>query len=501
MSLGDEYLKVLAGGAPPKPPKKAKPRKAPATDSVFIRGDQTEIAAEYVRTLGEHAVFAVGRTFRYASERGVFEPMASADESCTVQAFAGEPVGDGGKSLEINASDVRGAIGLAHDLLARGKESFFENGPRGLALADCFLSVEGDAVVPKPHSPENRARHAYAFAISDMAVQPARFLTFLGEVFEGDADATEKSAYLQEFLGASLLGIAPRFQRVTCLFGPGADAKSTAMEIVGSVFPAASVTALPPQLWADQYRRALLSTSRLNAASELPTAAIASTDTFKAIVSGDLVDAREIYKPPFGFRCAAGHLFAANTMPDVNDTSHGFWRRWVVLLFNRKFEGAAADPLLASTIIATERPGIVAWMLEGAHRLMQRGHYLVPPSSVRAVDLWRKRANPVAQWVDERLEPLPAHLPVKTPEATTSLVLFRDYRKWAIENGHPAITSTKFGIELGKLATRKPHHSRSGTVHAFRFASKKSDDVTGCDGLVTGFEGNLSQENHEDSNA
>lgn len=490
-NLGDEYLKVLAGGAPPKaakPPKKAKPRKASTTDACFIRGDQTEIASEYVRTLGEHAVFATGRTYRYASERGVFEPVTSADESCTVQTFAGEPVGDGGKSLELNASDVRGAVSLAHDLLARGKSDFFESGPRGLALADCFLRVEGDAVVPVPHSPENRARHAYAFSIGDMAVQPARFLAFLDEVFLGDTDAAEKGAYLQEFLGAALLGIAPRFQRVTCLFGAGSEGKSTCIEIVASVFPTASVTAVAPQHWANEYRRAQLATSRLNAASELPSAAIASTEVFKAIVSGDLTDAREIYKPPFSFRCAAGHLFATNVLPDVSDTADGFWRRWVVVTFNRKFEGAAADPLLASNIIATERPGVVAWMLEGAQRLMQRGHYLVPPSSVRAVDLWRKRANPVAMWVSDCLATVdPAR--VKT-DGTLASLLFKAFRTWAEANGHPAITSTKFGIELGKLAHRQ--RVEDGAKYALRFALPTKTRLTGSDGVLTGFGANPS---------
>jgi putative DNA primase/helicase len=53
----------------------------------------------------------------------------------------------------------------------------------------------------------------------------------------------------------------------------------------------------------------------LNAADEVSSAAIAS-DTFKAVVTGEPVSGRDVYRSVITFRPVAQHIFATNSRAD-----------------------------------------------------------------------------------------------------------------------------------------------------------------------------------------
>ena len=53
----------------------------------------------------------------------------------------------------------------------------------------------------------------------------------------------------------------------------------------------------------------------LNASDELSFSAAIVSDTFKAIITGEPVDERNVYKSRVEFRPMAQHLFATNTLP------------------------------------------------------------------------------------------------------------------------------------------------------------------------------------------
>jgi P4 family phage/plasmid primase-like protien len=416
-------------------------------EPLFERGDQVELAEHYASTLAPagEAVHDEGATYRYDITRGLFVALPDATQSCTVQGYAGIEAGEKGKSkpLKLSASDVSGVLTLARARLASPR--FFADAPAGLAFEDGFVVASEHGARRVPHSPDHRARHGFAFAF-DGPSKPAGFLKMLGEVFEPDDDREQKIARLQELGGAAITGISTDFQKCVVFTGVGANGKSAVIRIVESAMPAGSVVSIPPQRWGNEYRRASLATALLNVVSELPESDILDAEIFKAIVTGDMIDAREIYGSPFMLSPRAGHLFAANRLPGTNDTTLGFWRRFDVIPFNRRFEGSDANPRIAEDIIAAEQPMIVRWFLAGAVRLLAQRGYTVPPSSLEAVQAWRRSANPVAIFVDECTRDATADEP-----GTKASQLYQQFRSWCEHNGHRPMASTKFGMRMGEI--------------------------------------------------
>jgi putative DNA primase/helicase len=341
---------------------------------------------------------------------------------------------------------------LASDLVAN--PGFFAGAPPGIVFADAFVEVTASGCMQRSHSADHRARFAYPFAFMPNVV-PALFVGFLADVFRDDADASDKARLLQEYLGVSLLGIAARYQRALVLFGPGANGKSVLTAIAEASMPPGACCAIPPQDWANEYRLAMLAGKRLNVVAELPEADIMGAEAFKSVISGDPMTGRHIRQAPFTLRPVAGHIFAGNRLPGTNDQTHGFWRRFLVVSFNRTFALHEQTPKLAENLIATELPSIVSWCLEGAARVLAQGSYTIPASSAAAIEKWRKHADQVRAFIDEWTTTLP--LDAEMRAWTKASDVYRAYRAWASENGHRPLASNTFGQRMDAIKLGSAH--------------------------------------------
>jgi P4 family phage/plasmid primase-like protien len=418
-------------------------------DRTFQRGDHVELAERLVEALRAQAcVFADGYFYEYDAKRGIFVIAGNARLSRIVQGFAGVRVEATHKPLGIRAADVSGAIKLASDRAA--DPDFFNNARPGIVFADAFVQVEADRTAVHAHSPEHRARFAYDFDYCRNAA-PAMLLEFFEQIFCQDSEEERacKIALIQEYVGISLLGLATRYQRAIVFVGAGANGKSALTTIIQGCMPPGSVCAIPPQQVGQEYRRALLAGKLLNIVSELPEADILDSESWKAIVAGDLTTGREIRKAPITFRPIAGHIYSANRLPGTSDQSHGFWRRLVIVLFDRIFAVHEQDTTLADRIVATERPAVVSWALAGAQRVMREGRYTLPASSTAAVADWQQVSDPVRAFVEERCERLPLDAP--TSSGCPAALLYRAYMDWARDNGHGLLASNKFSQRMSSL--------------------------------------------------
>ncbi len=432
-------------------------------DHAFDRGDHVELAGALLDRLAPpmELVYAEGSAWRYAQKAGLWTTLDAAESSRIVQGFAGTVVGSGkeARKLRVRAGDVTGTIKLAQDRIAAPR--FFEEAPAGLVFDNGFVVVNSDGARIEAHSRDHRARAGYPFAYVPRAF-PKRFLTFLAALFRDDDDRIEKETFIQEFFGACILGIAPRYQRCLMAKGDGDNGKSKFADIMLAAMPPGTTSAIPPQQWGQEYRRAMLAGKRLNAVGELPEREILASESFKAIVVGDPIDARVIREAPFTFRPIAGHYFAANRLPGVVDQTEGFWRRFVVVPFNRSFKNdPGRDPQIAESIIACELAEIVSWLIDGAVRLLREKAYTLPPSHGAALANWRRNANVVALFVDAECRELRAGEEVRT-DGVPAAELYAAYRAWAELNGHRnLLASNTFGERMSDLG-RPSQHTRDG---------------------------------------
>ena len=415
----------------------------------FVRGDHVELAERLVARLRAEGEVAHddGATWRYSDQAHVFETLAPAHLSRIAQSFAGCEIKGTKKALRLSAGAISGTIRLAEDQLCR--PGFFMEAPQGVVFAESFVEVRASGIVQHEHSPAHRARFAYSFGFQPNP-NPACFLDVLEQVFAPDEDSAQKIGLLQEFVGTAMLGQSARYQRAITKIGAGANGKGVLATIIENAMPPGSCVAIAPQDFGDEYRAAMLAGKLLNIVSELPEADILDSEAFKAVISGDPRTARHIRQAPFTFRPVAGHIFAANRVPGTADHTHGFWRRLVVLPFNRVFLEAEQEPELAKRIIDAELPAVVSWFLLGAQRVLAQGGYTIPPSSARAVDKWRQNADQVRAFVDACTTRLEASADVL--DGVPAKHLYFAYRVWAQESGHRALAVNKFAERMGSLS-------------------------------------------------
>ncbi len=410
----------------------------------FERGDHVELAQALLgqlRSDGGAVVFDDGALYREDPATHVFAEVSPNHESRIVQSFAGAHVGK--KELRIRATDVTGAIALAH--AAADQPGYFADAPSGVAFLGTFARVTADGIETEPLATKHRARFAYPFAYDSETV-PERFLAFLRATFEGDDDADAKIACVQDVVGACMVGMATRHQKALIMLGGGANGKSVLCEIIEALMPPGSVVSIEPQSWGSEYRLAMLAGKLLNIVSELPDTDIMASEAFKKLLCGEAATARHIRQQPFTFHARAGHIFAANTLPGTTDTTHAFFRRVIILEFNQTVPPERQDPDLARKIIEAELPAIVAWALAGAQSAAASGRYVIPASSDAAVERWRDRADAVRAFVADCCTPI--GIADHPTEGTPGRELYRAYRSWAHETGHRTMASNTFGLRM-----------------------------------------------------
>lgn len=409
----------------------------------FVRGDDIELAQRLLTDLAgvneEAIVGTQDELWRYDTATGLWVSYDESELYRHVARYAGQRVGK--KSLKLNHASIYSVIASAKTL--SGDTHFFGEAPPGVAFTNGVLMATPNGAAFVPHDAENRLNlglpHAYA-----PDAKCDRWRAYLAACFEGDEDAADKIDLLQEFLGACLIGIAPRYQRALVLYGQmGENGKSVFTHVASELFPKEQRQSIKPQDWGKEYYKAALAGVRLNVVSELPEAEIVSGDSFKAVISGDEMDARNPAGRPFQHAPIAGHLFACNRLPGTADHTNAFWRRFLIVEWNRTFPAGhpMRDDTLKEALVASEMAGIAAWAVAGASRLLARGAFTLPASHHTLLRTWRVEVDSVASFLEECCV-------IDDCERTPMREIYPFFKKWCEEAGRRAIANSTFGRRL-----------------------------------------------------
>ncbi len=485
-----------------------------AKTPTFGVGDATEVSRQLERDIqgnGHRLVFDYGDFYQYNPETGLWEVLPRETLSKQVQEYSGAVDLSGGdpRPLKISGSKLSDAIDLYRDRIHEGATSedetgFFDAAPPGLMFDNGFLRVDlntGSLQLETADPFKHRARVGAGVPFNHKADAP-KFDSYLNSVFEGDPDAEAKRKLVLEFCGACLLGIAPDFERALVLYdnteqSGGANGKSVLIKLLQVVFSRSATSSVKPQQFDARFANAELAGSRINFATELPENDILASDTLKGVITGDPMQAERKYRDPFQFQPRAGHIFAANEFPRVVATDDAFWRRWIVMPFNRRFTpqgdpGADRIPALEEQIIDNgELSGVLARMIDGVKRLIEQGAYTDVPSAVRCKKKWRRQSNPIEQFLIDETTNYQQTGPVYDQSAdwksdpgrrTSARELYEAYKAWANATGHGSVSQTKFGRRVAKLVDK----GRTSRGVFYRVQLKDRTDRVGQVGSGTG---------------
>ena len=255
----------------------------------------------------------------------------------------------------------------------------------------------------------------------------------------------ELQAYLQRVAGYCLTG-SIKEHAMFFLYGTGANGKGVFLNTLTAIFGDYAKVAPVDMFTVAQGERhstdmAMLRGARLVTAQETEEGQAWAEAKIKSLTGGDPVTARFMRQDFFTYEPQFKLVIAGNHKPGLSNVDEAIRRRMHLIPFTITIPEPERDKDLADKLHA-EHGAILAWAVEGCREWQRVG--LMPPPAVRnATETYFAAQDPLADWIDDRLE--------RDPRAwLSSADLYGDYRYFAERSGERPMTRRKFSDALGR---------------------------------------------------
>lgn len=298
---------------------------------------------------------------------------------------------------------------------------FFNNrslSPTGINCLNGFIKIDSQGNYELiPHHPNHRQRFTLPFHFNKDLLKSilndqcsiwreSLLRKFLFGCFKGDEDAFEKAYFIMQLAGviAANYSLRLKLPKAILLYGESADnGKSQVLDLFKKLLSEDDSCSVDPEKFNDEKRRLELRKSKLNAVYELSGKALESHYT-KHLITGDPVDARELYKMPVDFICSAQHVWASNKLPTFyGGMDKGVQRRLGGLVFNRVIPNDEKIVGINQKIAEEEGELLLAFAVCGIQEIMSKGDFEFPPSSLAMMEQWKGEADPVLGWLQDHV--------------------------------------------------------------------------------------------------
>ena len=267
--------------------------------------------------------------------------------------------------------------------------------------------------------------------------------------FDAQATCPHWQQFLHEVLGkdvhalffemvAYLMRADMGQQKAFLLFGEGSNGKSTLLTGLVNFLGLHNRSAISlHKLETDRFAVVRLIGKLVNVYADLPAQHLASSAIFKSLTGGDPLLAERKFHESFEFRPFCRLLFSANHYPTCQDASPAFFRRWVVLPFERSFsdhDPTRVDPKVLEARLCTpaELSGLLNEALRALSAFQKRGRFVECEATQGAWAEFRDQTDPLANWLDQQT--------VTTPTAFISRKDLRiKYANYLKGEGRPPI--------------------------------------------------------------
>lgn len=226
------------------------------------------------------------------------------------------------------------------------------------------------------------------------------FMKYLNEVMP----EKEAQDVLSEYVGWLFMpGL--KLEKILFLYGSGCNGKSVFIDVVEALLGKENISHESLSDLCGEYganSRSNLAGKILNTCSDVAPNAFAG-DLFKRIASGEPISTKILYKDVTTLTDYAKMIFCLNELPKTNDTSNGFYRRFLIAPFNVQIPKNRINPNLAKDIISHELPGIMNWVLKGRERLVKNGKFTDSPVMNKTLEEYRimgqKKKRKIQLWL------------------------------------------------------------------------------------------------------
>lgn len=294
-----------------------------------------------------------------------------------------------------------------------------------------------------PHAPDYLATQILPFAFDPKADCPV-WKKALDDYWFSDSVKLQ----LQQYFGYCMTR-ETKYAKCLLLKGDGNDGKTKVLDVLRALVGVENCSAVQMSRLEDPFERATIYGKLLNLSTEENKGVFGSA-YFKAIVTGDFINASFKHKDFFQFQPYCKLVFASNFFPSVSDSSDGFYRRILPIRFTRQFTKADEDKDILAKFMA-ELPGIFNWALAGLVSLREHDGFVMSEESQMFLGEYKRHNNPVLSLVQEwcRLAEEGEDLRTGTDD------MYEAYKKYCAKYGYKTMQSNNFGETLRQVAKVK----------------------------------------------
>jgi len=273
----------------------------------------------------------------------------------------------------------------------------------------------------------------------------------------------ESRMVLQEFTGYIFTKM--NLEKMLLLVGGGSNGKSVFFNIIIALIGKENILNYSMGLFGHEYKRARLTDVLLNYSSE--KGLDLDPDTFKALISGEPLQAREPYGKSFTIRNKVRFIVNTNTLPRETEQTEAYFRRFLIVPFEVTIPETQRDIFLAEKIIKNELSGVFNWVLEGLSRIIKQEKFTLSQKSDSVLKEFRRQTDSVALFIDEFN--LVSAVDVKMPLTD----LYFRYKAFCQDDGYKPLGKNKFSYRIENKGFEKARLGNGSVA----FLMKVQDEI------------------------
>lgn len=251
----------------------------------------------------------------------------------------------------------------------------------------------------------------------------------------------EKKQLLYEICAYCLYDGYP-IHRIFCFVGVGRNGKGQFMTLIRRFIGMENCTSTElDRLATSQFEASKLYKKKAAFVGETNFGIMSRTNMLKALSGGDLISCEFKRADAFDFHNTAKMIIASNSLPPTTDRTEGFYRRWLIIEFNNRFQEGKD---IIDTIPEREYENLARKCVRILKELLERGTFTAEGTVEERAAAYEKKSNPVTTFIDDCCN---KDENVFCP----TWYLFEKYSEFQSRGGHRALTEKEFSTQLRAL--------------------------------------------------
>lgn len=322
------------------------------------------------------------------------------------------------------------------------------NSSQKLAFNNTALVFNGKSVSQRKAQASDMFTHKMDMDYAGATPTP-EFDAILERLFEGDAERIE--CYLQ-WAGSTIMGANTSLQLPMMLLisEVGGTGKSMLLKLLELIVGMEKTAAVILKDLSDRGILTFIASKNLVVDYDVNLDCILdNVDILKNLITGEGMNRRVVgSKQTIDVRYRGAVCGAANGNPSFKSYDSGMDRRLLLMpTTNKAITKTEVVREYEVKLFRKEGAGIVHKMIEAFKRMLVAGDLLIPQICQEAKQEFRAEVDVVSTWFSERFEFNAEEKPTLVKD------LYRGYAVWCEQNGHHAVSATKFTRSLKTKAT------------------------------------------------